>query len=140
MKERKSKVTGRCLCSAVHFECTEEPVMAGNCHCRDCQRASGAAYITALFFPKESVSIFGDLRFFDVKADSGNTFSRGFCPSCGSGLFGRSTGFPHLIGVRAMSLDDPERFPPEMNIFVDSAPEWHVLSDELPRYSRGPDR
>jgi hypothetical protein len=111
--------------------------MAGNCHCRDCQRASGAAYVTGLFFPQESVSITGEVRYFAIEADSGNTFSRGFCPTCGSNLFGVSSGFEHLVGVRAATLDKPERFRPRVNIFVDSAPPWHVIDETLPRFARG---
>ena len=65
--------TGRCLCGAVRFECDEvEPIMAGNCHCRNCQRSSGAACVTALFFPKDSVRITGHPCYFDVIAESGN--------------------------------------------------------------------
>ncbi len=135
------KITGGCLCGAVRFECSaDRPVMAGNCHCRDCQRASGSAFITALFFPKEQVQITGDVRYYDVQAESGNTFSRGFCSTCGSNLFGRSTGFPHLIGLRAGTLDDPNRFAPSVNIYIESAPSWHVLSQDLPRFARAPVR
>lgn len=129
--------TGRCLCGNVRYQCSGEPVMTGNCHCRDCQRASGAAYITGFFFSRDAVSIAGEVRYFDVKADSGNTFSRGFCPNCGSSLFGVSTGFSHLIGVRATTLDDPGRHRPRVNIFVESAPSWHVLDETLPRFPRG---
>jgi hypothetical protein len=133
----KSVSAGRCLCGAIRFECTGEPVMTGNCHCRDCQRASGAAYVTAFFFPKEAVRVAGEVRFFEATADSGNTFTRGFCPACGSNLFGVSSGYEHLIGVRAATLDEPARFRPRVNIFVASAPSWHVLDESLPHFAQG---
>jgi hypothetical protein len=42
---------GGCACGAIRYECTAEPIMALNCHCRDCQRASGTAYASGIFVP-----------------------------------------------------------------------------------------
>jgi len=134
----EARLLGRCLCGKVEFTCDHEPAMAGNCHCRDCQLSSGAAYITALFFPKESVNISGDVNYFEVTSESGNTFSRGFCAHCGSNLFGISSGLPDLVGIRATTLDDPNLFPPTINIFVDSAPSWHTFDESLPTFRRAP--
>ena len=112
--------------------------MVGNCHCRDCQRVSGSPMISSLFFPTESTEINGSVRYFDALADSGNRFSRGFCPNCGSSLFGRSSGLPHLIAIRVLALENPEAYRPRVNIFTDSAPSWHVFDDAIPKFSRGP--
>lgn len=85
----KIPFTGGCLCGAVRYECSARPVFMGNCHCRDCQRTTGTAYVAAVLVPREAVAITGEVKQFDVKADSGQTFSRRFCPDCGSRLFGQ---------------------------------------------------
>ena len=87
-----TKFTGGCQCGGVRYECTAEPIFMGNCHCRDCQKASGSAYEAAIGVPAPALKITGNLKYHDSKADSGNTVSRGFCPECGSRLFGRTSG------------------------------------------------
>ena len=100
--------TGGCACGAVRCECTKEPLGSINCHCRDCQRASGTAYVSVLRVPAASFRVIKDeARFYLLKADSGNTVSRGFCAKCGSPLFSRLSGMPEVVGVRAGSLADP---------------------------------
>ena len=44
--------TGGCLCGAVRYECTADAIFMGNCHCRDCQKASGGAYEAASAFQR----------------------------------------------------------------------------------------
>src|SRR5215470_9953070 len=80
--------TGGCACGAVRYTCSAEPLMMANCHCRDCQRAGGAPYAAVLLVPKAAVTFTGEIKFHQVQADSGNMASRGFCPACGSPLFG----------------------------------------------------
>ncbi len=55
-----------------------------NCHCRDCQRASGSGYAAVVVLPKTMVRIIGELRYHRIIADSGRWIERGFCPNCGS--------------------------------------------------------
>jgi hypothetical protein len=80
---------GGCMCGAVRYECSTEPLVTANCHCRDCQQSSGSPFASVLLVPQAAVKITGEVKWFDVKADSGNMFSRRFCPNCGSPLFGR---------------------------------------------------
>ena len=62
---------GGSMCGAVRYECTAEPMFMGNCHCRDCQHASGSAYAPAIGVPKTAVKITGDVKYYESKADSG---------------------------------------------------------------------
>ena len=131
--------TGGCACGAVRYECAAEPIMAANCHCRDCQQSSGAAFASVLIVPKDAVKITGTVKYYAVKADSGNMISRGFCPNCGSPLFGRPSGLPmELIGLRAASLDDPSWYRPTMDIFTASAQPWDYLNPALPKAPKMP--
>ncbi|WP_293239812.1 GFA family protein, partial [Paludibacterium sp.] len=80
----RSKYSGQCLCGGIHYSVDVDPVFAGNCHCKDCQRTSGSAFVPAMVFPEKDVVISGEAKYFASTADSGNTHSRGFCPHCGS--------------------------------------------------------
>src|SRR3712207_6376462 len=123
-----SRFSGRCLCGGVTYECTAAPIVMGNCHCRDCQRATGSAYAPGLLVPRSAVVIHGEVRYFEVIGDSGYTLSRGFCPTCGSRLFGGGTRSPQLISIMAGTLDDPTWFRPQADIYVSSAQPWDVMN------------
>lgn len=129
-------LTGGCLCGAVRFETSAEPIMSGNCHCRDCQRSSGSAFTPAIFVPKDSVSIQGTVKYFDSKADSGYIISRGFCPICGSQMFAKLERAQHVLGLRAGTLDAPEHFQPKVDIYTAGAPHWDVMNPALPKFDK----
>jgi hypothetical protein len=131
-------LTGGCLCGAVRYECTAEPLFTGNCHCRDCQRATGGAYTPALAVSAHSLKITGDVKYYESRADSGNTFSRGFCPACGGRVFGKTSGFPQFVLITAGSLDDPSRFKPAMDFFTSSAQPWDHMDPNLPKFPKQP--
>jgi hypothetical protein len=131
-------LTGGCLCGAVRYECSAEPFFSGNCHCRDCQRSSGGAYVPALAVPASAVKISGEVKYYDSRADSGNTLSRGFCPTCGARLFGRPSAMPQFMLITAGSLDDPSLYKPAMDIFTASAQPWDHMDPQVPKFSEMP--
>jgi hypothetical protein len=128
--------SGGCACGAVRYECSAEPLMMGNCHCRDCQRASGGPFVSIVAVPKDALKITGDVKYHEVKADSGDPIKRGFCGTCGSRLFG----FPSapFIGVSAGSLDDPSWYRPTFDIYISSAQPWDYMNPELAKFPKMP--
>jgi hypothetical protein len=119
----------------IRYECSAAPILALNCHCHDCQRASGTAYVSVLRVPAKAFRVTqGEPRFYTVTADGGNTVSRGFCPECGSPLFNRLSGMADVIEVRAGNLDDPSWHQPAVDIFTKSAQPWDYRNPELPKY------
>src|SRR5208282_1265612 len=63
---------GGCLCRAVRYEVSAEPLAVMNCHCRDCQYSSGGAYTTAVVVPKAAFRLTkGSPKRFASKGDSG---------------------------------------------------------------------
>jgi hypothetical protein len=133
----KTPFTGGCMCGAIRYECSSEPIFMGNCHCRDCQQATGTAFAAAILVPRSAVTITGDVKYYDVTGGSGGIVSRGFCPICGSRLFGKPP-IPELMGIMAGSLDDPSWFQPGMDFYTASAQPWDYMNPELPKFAKLP--
>ena len=100
-------MTGGCLCGAVRYEVAADPVYAGHCHCRSCQRASGAGHSTYVGVPRAALTVRGETRSFALTGGSGRQALRHFCPVCGSQLFGTGELDPGTATLYAGSLDDP---------------------------------
>ena len=126
--------SGGCNCGAVRYESSAEPVFAGHCQCRHCQRASGVGHTSVIGVPLDALTITGEVKYFDYTADSGNIASHGFCPNCGSQLLGKSSGMPGAIGIKVGSLDDSSWFRPGMTIFTARAQPWDLVEPDLPAF------
>lgn len=133
----KIPFTGGCMCGAIRYECTAEPIFMGNCHCRDCQQATGTAFAAAMLVPRNAVKITGEAKYFDVVGNSGNMVGRGFCPNCGSRLFSKPP-IPELMGIMAGSLDDPSEFKPAVDIYTASAQPWDYMNPNLHKFDTIP--
>jgi hypothetical protein len=130
--------TGGCACGAVRYQCSAEPFMSGNCHCRDCQRFSGTAYAAGLFVPAGGFRFTkGEPRYYMSTSDSGQRVGRGFCADCGSPVAATQADLPLFI-IYAASLDDPRGYRATMDIFTSSAQPWDHMDPALPKYPRRP--
>lgn len=132
------KFTGGCLCGAVQYSCTGEPVMAGHCHCEDCRRSSGTGHCSHLMVPETSVAVTGSLKAYARPSDSGNLVERFFCPTCGAAVFSKNPAMAGMIALRASSLDDLEVFKPQMHVYVGGAASWDVRDPSLPAFDKMP--
>lgn len=132
-----SERTGGCLCGAVRYRLSAEPVVSRVCWCRDCQRLAGNGTVNAIF-PSAAIEVTGTTAEYTSTADSGNQVRRRFCPRCGSQLFADSSGRPGLTVVRLGTLDDPSSVTPSANIWAGSAPAWACLDPRLERFERQP--
>lgn len=86
-----------------------------------------------MVFPAPAVSITGPMREYVSQADSGNRMRRQFCERCGTPVTSAADARPHLIILRAGTLDDPEMARPSLTIWTDSAPSWACISESLPQ-------
>ncbi|ODU99222.1 MAG: aldehyde-activating protein [Rubrivivax sp. SCN 70-15] len=132
-----SERTGGCLCGAVRYRLSAEPVVSRICWCRDCQRLAANGTVNAIF-PSAAIEVTGTTAEYTSTADSGNQVRRRFCPSCGSQLFADSSGRPGLTVVRLGTLDHPSSVTPSANIWAGSAPAWACLDAGLERFERQP--
>jgi hypothetical protein len=127
------KYTGRCLCGEINYASDAEPIFSGNCHCKDCQRTSGSAYIPAMFFVENSVKLIGQAKFFESSSDHGGVHRRGFCQNCGSQLFSTFSTMPGLLGIKAGTLDNSANHVPTVDFYVASAAPWDFMNPLLPK-------
>jgi hypothetical protein len=130
--------TGGCACGAIRYECSAEPLRSVNCHCRDCQKATGSAYYPEILVPKEALRLTkGAPKYYAVKANSGTTLNRGFCSECGCPVLILIGDLP-FSSIAIGSLDDPSWYRPEMDIFTSRAHPWDVMNPELPKFPEMP--
>ena len=88
--------------------------------------------------PASTLRIEGQVKYYESKADSGNNFTRGFCPECGARLFAKSGGAPQLAMIAAASLDDPSQFQPTLDFFTSSAQAWDQMNPKLTKFPKQP--
>jgi len=129
--------TGRCACGKVSYEISGDPARMMNCHCEDCRRAGGSGYAALLVFPKDAVTLTGELRYYAVTSEAGSIVERGFCPACGSPVAGRLSRNPGVVVIQAGSLDDPSLHRPAVNLWTGNSPAWDHLDPGIPHFAKG---
>lgn len=132
------EITGGCLCKAVRYRITAAPVLTRVCWCRLCQFIGAGSATVNTCFPSNAITIEGELSDYRSVADSGNVMHRRFCPVCGTAMFSEAESRPHLIFVRAGTLDDTEIAKPVMTIWTSQAPSWACFDEKLPQVEKQP--
>ena len=124
---------GGCQCGAVRYVSTQPPSSTGYCHCRICQRTTGAPFAVGVFFPRDAFRfVRGEPKLYQ----SSPGVERGFCGRCGSRLTYQSIG-ADWISVEVGSLDQPDRAPPAYHTGIESQVSWLSIDDHLPRARTG---
>jgi hypothetical protein len=91
-------------------------------------------------FRRAAAQLSGQATFWDKAAESGNVVSRAFCPTCGSPVYSTNTAMRELVFVRAASLDDPDRFRPQLVVWAKSGYAWDHMDPALPKFEKMPQR
>jgi hypothetical protein len=125
-------IVGGCLCGAVRYSVAADPIATRVCWCRDCQHLAAGNATVNVVFPASAVTIAGPLRDYASVADSGSRMHRQFCERCGTPVTSAAEERPHLLILRAGTLDDPELANPSLTIWTASAPSWACIDAALP--------
>jgi hypothetical protein len=131
---------GRCLCGAVTYAAAGEPALVAQCHCLDCQKATGAGHVSVAVFPEGQVAIDGKLKSFKKAADSGALFDRQFCPECGSLIAGRPGSAPGMVALTLATMDESPDVQIKMRFFDGRRRSWDVVDPAIPAFPGMPPR
>jgi hypothetical protein len=133
---------GGCDCGAMRYQMTSRPLFVHCCHCRWCQRETGAAFaLNAMIESDRVVLLQGEPILVNTPSNSGKGQKIARCPQCYIALWSNYAGAGEAIRfVRVGTLDEPDRFPPDIHIFTSSKQPWVVLPPGTPAVEEYYDR
>jgi len=129
---------GKCLCSAVKFELTEQIRETYYCHCRDCQILSGSAFRVFGIMPNGSLNLLsGSIATYTPQVERGFEMNSSYCSDCASPLFVASTRFPDIQLLLLSALNSSELQNPSFQIWCDSMVSWAKIDNGINSFPRG---
>ena len=128
---------GGCTCRQVRYRLTSGPLFVHCCHCRWCQRESGASFALNAMIEAERVTrLAGEPEIVDTPSASGKGQKIARCPRCRVAVWSHYAGGGLRIAfVRVGTLDEPDRLPPDIHIFTASKQPWVVLPPGTPAFA-----
>jgi len=125
---------GGCACGAVRYRLTSDPLFTHCCHCLNCQRQTGSAFVINLLIEADRVELLaGAPQPVDVPRDDGSKQLIFRCPTCQVAVFSQY-GRPEVRFVRGGTLDQPSGVTPDVHIFTRSKLPWIRLPDSAPAF------
>jgi hypothetical protein len=125
---------GGCACGSVRYRLASEPLFVHCCHCLNCQRQTGSAFVVNLLIESDRVEVLaGEPHAVDVPRDDGSVQRIYRCPTCQVALFS-DYGRSEVWFVRAGTLDDPHGVAPDVHIFTRSKVDWVALPESVPAF------
>jgi hypothetical protein len=127
-------VEGGCSCGAVRYRLTSEPLFVHCCHCLNCQRQTGSAFVINVLIEADRLEVLtGEPRPVEVPRDDGSAQRIFRCPECEVAVFSEY-GRPEVLFVRAGTLDEPAAVAPDVHIYTRSKVPWVVLPPSVPAF------
>ena len=125
---------GGCSCGAVRYQLASDPLFVHCCHCLNCQRQTGSAFVINLLIEADRVELLGeDPEPVDVPRDDGSKQRIYRCPTCRVAVYSEY-GRPAVRFVRGGTLDDPRGITPDAHIFTKSKVGWLTLPGSAPAF------
>jgi hypothetical protein len=120
---------GGCTCREVRYRMTSRPLFVHCCHCRWCQRETGASFaLNAMIEADRVVLLGGEPECVDTPSNSGKGQRIWRCPKCRIAVWSNYAGAGDAVRfVRVGTLDDPDAMPPDIHIFTASKQPWVVI-------------
>ncbi len=125
---------GGCDCRYVRYRMLSTPLFVHCCHCRWCQRESGASFALNAMIEGDRIEVLaGEADVVDTPSESGSGQKIARCPRCRIALWSNYAGAgPVVKFVRVGTLDEPDHLPPDIHIFTASKQPWVVISTGVP--------
>ncbi|HZV92991.1 MAG TPA: GFA family protein [Caldimonas sp.] len=130
-------VEGRCTCGEVRFRLESAPLVVHCCHCRWCQRETGASFALNAMIESDRVTNLGaPPELVDTPSQSGRGQAIARCRRCRVAVWSHYAGSgPVTKFVRVGTLDRPGLLSPDVHIFTASKQPWVTLSPEVPTFA-----
>lgn len=127
-------LAGGCDCRHVRYRLESPPLFVHCCHCRWCQRESGASFALNAMIESDRVTLLGsEPELVDTPSASGKGQQIARCPECRIAVWSHYAGASTAIRfVRVGTLDEPDHLPPHIHIFTASKQPWVVLPPDTP--------
>jgi hypothetical protein len=126
---------GGCACGEIRYRLTYEPLFVHCCHCLNCQRQTGSAFVINAIIETNRIELLaGEPQRVDVPRGKAGKQQIFRCPTCQIAVFSRYTRAATRF-VRAGTLDDPSRVAPNVHIYTRSKLPWVALPDSVPAFS-----
>ena len=138
MGKPAARLEGGCACGAIRYALTAPPLVVHACHCLDCQRITGSAFVINVWIERQFVDLVsGDPRSFRRAGGTGKHHDLFFCERCGTYLWSRYHIAGDALFVRAGTLDTPDAVRPDVHIFTRSKVPWLELPGDVPAFEAG---
>jgi len=133
---------GGCTCRFVRYRMATKPMFIHCCHCRWCQRETGASFALNALIEADRVQLQqGEVETVDTPSKSGKGQQISRCPECRIAVWSNYAGAGDAIHfVRVGTLDQPELLPPDIHIFTISKQPWVLLPPGIPSVEESYDR
>lgn len=127
---------GGCACGGVRYRITSRPMFVHCCHCRWCQRETGASFALNAMIETDRIEVTkGNPNAVMTPSESGRGQDIARCPNCHVALWSHYSGAKNKVAfVRVGTLDNPDLLPPDIHIFTASKQPWVTLSCGTPAY------
>lgn len=116
-----------CNCQQLRAACAGEPDRVSVCHCLNCKKRTGSAFVWNASFPADAVTVEGRYRTFHRKTDTGRTNTYHFCPDCGSTVLYHVEIRPGMISIPAGAFADADFPKPTVEVFAQRKAGWCSL-------------
>lgn len=131
----QTPLDGGCPCNEIRYRLDQSPLIVHCCHCRSCQKESGSAFKLNAMIETKFVKLLSDTspEIVPTPSDSGEGQYVHRCPSCKHAVWSNYGHSGDIIRfIKAGTLDEPERAPPNIHIYVRSKLPWVKLDDGIP--------
>jgi len=132
-------IRGSCLCGGVRFEIGRALGPFELCHCSRCRKASGSAFVAGLGVRTADFRLLGGADLIATYSapilERPPAYRKSFCSRCGSPVPAPEPG-SEWFEVPAGLLDDDPGLTPDKHIFVELAPPWLPIGDDLPQLTK----
>jgi hypothetical protein len=134
MRTQPTMFDGGCTCRFVRYRSVARPLIVHCCHCRWCQRETGASFALNALVEAERVQLLqGDVEIVDTPSNSGNGQKIARCPKCRVALWSNYPQSGEAIRfVRVGTLDEPDQFSPDIHIYTSTKQPWVVIPSGVP--------